>query len=413
MEEVLLYIVQSSVILSLLYLFYFLIFRKETNYSFNRIFLVSAGLISMIIPLVKFKSAAEAAQSKFSVWLPLKTTTAPVHYSAPAFSFTEIILFVYLTVCIVLTAYFFFNLLRIYVLIRKNSGNNSGSSGIIINGKISPFSFFGYIFLPDENMTENDLNYILAHELVHIKKYHSADKLFAEILTVIQWFNPIVYLYKKELTAQHELAADSELIRQGTDIDDYVSSLFEFSVFAPGSALSNSYNSLLKRRLEMIGKISTARFPLVKSIITLLFVAVILILTGTVNGCRNDKSSENVPVKPADALGKNNAGQPYTFVEKMPEFPGGSEALLDYLSSNIHYPKIAKLAGIEGRVIITFVVSPNGEVGDVKVVKGLGAGCDEESIRVIKAMPKWQPGYQKGEPVAVKMSIPISFSLKN
>jgi protein TonB len=105
--------------------------------------------------------------------------------------------------------------------------------------------------------------------------------------------------------------------------------------------------------------------------------------------------------------------QVYTFVEVMPQFPGGEDALLQYLFSNIKYPEIAKRAGVEGRVIATFVVGKNGEISDVSVVKNIGAGCDEEAIRVIRSMPRWKPGKQNGLPVSVRMSVPISFKLQN
>lgn len=102
----------------------------------------------------------------------------------------------------------------------------------------------------------------------------------------------------------------------------------------------------------------------------------------------------------------------YTFVEQMPQFPGGEQALLEYLYANIKYPEIAKRASVEGRVIATFVVGKSGEISEVGVVKGIGAGCDEEAIKVLKSMPKWKPGRQNGLPVSVRMSVPISFKLQ-
>jgi len=104
--------------------------------------------------------------------------------------------------------------------------------------------------------------------------------------------------------------------------------------------------------------------------------------------------------------------QVYTFVEQMPQFPGGDDALLQYLAANIKYPEIAKRVAIEGRVIATFIVNKNGDVTDVAVVKGIGGGCDEEAVRVLKTMPHWKPGKQNGLPVSVRMSVPITFKLQ-
>lgn len=102
----------------------------------------------------------------------------------------------------------------------------------------------------------------------------------------------------------------------------------------------------------------------------------------------------------------------FTIVEDMPSFPGGEEALFKYLAQNIKYPQIAKEAGITGRVFVNFVIDKQGNVTEVKVLRGIGGGCDEEAVRVVKNMPKWSAGKQRGKPVKVSYNLPIKFSLK-
>lgn len=102
----------------------------------------------------------------------------------------------------------------------------------------------------------------------------------------------------------------------------------------------------------------------------------------------------------------------FTIVEKMPEFPGGTEKLFKYLGQNIEYPPMAKDAGIKGKVYVTFVVDKDGSIADVKVLRGIGGGCDEEAIRVVKGMPRWHPGKQRGKSVRVQYNLPINFILK-
>lgn len=102
----------------------------------------------------------------------------------------------------------------------------------------------------------------------------------------------------------------------------------------------------------------------------------------------------------------------YTWAEEMPKFPGGDIELLKFFSENIVYPEIAKRAGVEGKVILSFVVDQKGKVSDIKVLKGIGAGCDEEAIRVLKIMPDWKPGKQNGTPVMTKLDIPVVFKLR-
>jgi protein TonB len=103
--------------------------------------------------------------------------------------------------------------------------------------------------------------------------------------------------------------------------------------------------------------------------------------------------------------------QIFTVVEAMPSFPGGDAARIKYLNANIKYPTIARESGIQGRVFVTFVVEKDGRVTDVKVLRGIGGGCDEEAVRVIKNMPKWVPGKQRGKSVRVQFNMPILFKL--
>jgi len=104
--------------------------------------------------------------------------------------------------------------------------------------------------------------------------------------------------------------------------------------------------------------------------------------------------------------------QIFMVVESMPAFPGGETELHRYLAENIKYPQMAKESGIQGRVFVTFVVERDGKVTDVKVLRGIGGGCDEEAIRVVKNMPKWTPGKQRGKPVRVQFNLPVKFTLQ-
>lgn len=103
--------------------------------------------------------------------------------------------------------------------------------------------------------------------------------------------------------------------------------------------------------------------------------------------------------------------EPYMVVEKMPEFPGGEKALSDYLKKEIKYPQSAIKDKIQGLVIVSFIVETDGSVSSVNVLKGVSEELDNEAVRVVKAMPKWTPGYQKGKAVRVMLNLPIRFQL--
>lgn len=104
--------------------------------------------------------------------------------------------------------------------------------------------------------------------------------------------------------------------------------------------------------------------------------------------------------------------QPYTMVEQMPQFPGGNAELLKFVAKNLRYPTIAQENGIQGRVIVRFVVSASGKVEDVQVVRSLDPYCDKEAIRVVQSLPKWIPGKQNGRNVPVYFTLPITFKLQ-
>jgi|SRR5688572_19776285 len=101
----------------------------------------------------------------------------------------------------------------------------------------------------------------------------------------------------------------------------------------------------------------------------------------------------------------------YTVTETMPEYPGGEEAMYSFIQKNVKYPSMAKETGIQGKVYVQFVIRKDGSVTNIEVIKGIGGGCDEEAIRVVKLFPKWKPGEQGGKPVDVRMRLPFSFKL--
>jgi protein TonB len=120
-------------------------------------------------------------------------------------------------------------------------------------------------------------------------------------------------------------------------------------------------------------------------------------------------TTEDLP--PENPVVDPDEGKVWTFVEEMPTFPGGEEALMKHLAS-AKYPAIARENNIQGRVYISFVVDKDGKIKDAKVLRGIGGGCDEEALRVVKNMPDWKPGKQNGRPVQVQYQVPVNFTLK-
>ena len=134
----------------------------------------------------------------------------------------------------------------------------------------------------------------------------------------------------------------------------------------------------------------------------------------TIKGDPNADIKIDEPVGNSDqkAVTEEDPNKIFTAVEKDPAFKGGIEKFYAYLQKNIHYPAVAKENNVQGKVFMTFVVERDGSLTDIKVLRPLGSGCDEEATRVLKASPKWTPGIQNGRPVRVQYTVPISFALQ-
>ncbi len=129
-------------------------------------------------------------------------------------------------------------------------------------------------------------------------------------------------------------------------------------------------------------------------------------------GDKNADITIDEPVGTSDAkVTEDDPNKVFTSVEQVPLFPGGADAFTRYLNKNIHYPAVARENGTQGKVFISFVCERDGSLTDIKVARGIGDGCDEEAVRVIRASPKWRAGIQNGRPVRVQYSVPISFAL--
>ena len=128
----------------------------------------------------------------------------------------------------------------------------------------------------------------------------------------------------------------------------------------------------------------------------------------------NDLSKPDVPVVKVEIQEEEEVVEEeiFTIVEEQPSFPGGEDKLFEYLYSNIKYPQVAKENGITGRVFLTFVVEKDGSIANPKVLRDIGGGCGQEALRVVKSMPKWSPGKQRGKPVRVQFNLPVVFDLQ-
>jgi TonB family protein len=253
-----------------------------------------------------------------------------------------------------------------------------------------------------------------------------------EVVTIVQWFNPFAWFLGRSMKGTHEFLADEGVLDKGFLKSDYKALILNEAMGLQLNNLTNNFNvSLIKNRIHMMTKSRSGSWAVSKLLITLPAILCLVFLfsagspvvaftqdkakadpgnsKGTTNPQVQDtKTKSTVPDNTVTVASKEPV---YTVVEKMPTYPGGDDARTAFMVQNIKYPEQAKKNGIQGRVFVTFVIEADGSITDVKVLRGFDKSCDEEAVRVIKLMPKWNPGMQSGKTVRTQFNIPINFKL--
>lgn len=407
MNELLIYTLQASVGLILMYALFWFFFRKDTFYKLNRFYLISSVFLSLLIPLFNFNFTPASSNTTIVVMLDSISITSEKAGSIikQNISLYQGLLIAYLTGVAIFSLRFLFEIIQIIRLIRKNRISKRNNIKIVhLKEKYAPFSFLGYIFINDKDSKEEELKKILDHELIHIRQNHSLDLIFIELLTILQWFNPVVWLYRRSIKETHEFLADEELLNKGYDISCYQKALMHHAFGIQLNDITNNFNySILKRRIIMMTKQKTKGSLRFKYLLLMPLLA-LLIAAFACNSETEEVQSKQMKNTPG--------GTVYMVVDKMPEFPGGTQGLMNYLAENIEYPETAIQDSIEGKVFISFVIDKDGSIYDVEVLRGVREDLDNEAIRVVRDMPDWIPGEQNGVKVKVKFNLPVKYTLQ-
>jgi len=438
------YLIQVNAYLLLFYLFYLALLRNETFFKLNRFYLITTALISLFIPLLQSdwvrsffitEQVYEVSQSAAIIIYDIGNFSASTGQRK-----TEDILWaVYLSGVGISFLIFICKLYAVRKAIRKSAEKQA-------------FSFFKTIVV-DPSLPQKET--IEQHERVHAEQWHSADVLFFEFLAVFNWFNPVIYGFKKAIKNIHEFIADENAAIHEKSKAAYALILLNNSFGVPQYQLTNSFfnQSLLKRRILMLHKKKSRRTAILKyGLSAPLFAGMLLFSSAMASPVeiaeelktgiqtiakavdlekRIQKIIEN-PVTLDDETSK--AGNPVLHdyisdtqvhaddttkevpaslagVEVLPQFRGGQQEWAKFLSNNLIYPKEARENKVEGRVIVQFVVEKDGSITNISVLKGIGYGCDEAAMNAIKNSPKWAPGTQNGKEVRVQYVAPIVFAL--
>lgn len=510
-------IISIAIAVAVLWIAYRTLFINSNRLVFNRAFLIIALGFSLILPAAgvfigkNMPQINSYKQNLFqgimldevvitadgvTISVPTEVTAddiAVASESTHSFDIWKYIWIIYIIGVGVMTLLFIIKLARLaIVIIRSPRKKMPGYTAVFTGKEHGSYSFFNYAFFPNENVSAE----IVRHEMSHIAHHHSADILFVELMMILQWFNPFIYLYKRELQSLHEYMADRDVVATGIDKQNYMMLILQQCTAVDFSNMSNNFSFILtKKRLKMITQNKKAKGVVIKALLTLPLFALLLFANCQTNGQNNKPTEKAVEAeKPVDTgkltnfklsdgcilsfsdpleitftdeeasisetkyyLDLNDIKNDTTFmigeheivavknhdeynslsvkidgkdldinflggmvkddteVSSDPDtpatFPDGEFKMVEYLRDNLKYPEPAKKKGIEGKVYIQFVVEEDGSITNVKIMRSVNKWLDAEAFRVIKSMPKWNPGTQNGEPVRTTMMLPINFKI--
>ena len=368
------------------------------------------------------------------------TWRSPVHW-------IEIVLLFYIAGIFFLVCRNVYSLFRLVRLMNTAQRRQIDKHTVLLvhDRNVAPFSWMKFVVISRTDLEENGRE-ILIHECAHIRKHHSWDLLIADICIFFQWFNPGAWLLKQELQNIHEYEADEAVINEGINARDYQLLLIKKAVGTRLYSMANSFNhSKLKKRITMMLKEKSNPWAKLKYLYILPVAAIAVTafarpeisetaeeisavkvndLTAIVEAKAIKSTEESVQIStvsqdtvkvnyvPTEVSRKLQGTAVFEVVEEMPEFPGGVDAMMEYLQKELRYPESAKEKGIQGRVTVQFIIDKEGNVTNSKVTRSVDKDMDAEAIRLVKAMPKWKPGMQKGKAVAVKYTVPVVFRLE-
>ncbi|WP_311416659.1 M56 family metallopeptidase [Hoylesella shahii] len=407
------YLIKANVVLVVLFGFYQLISAGDTFFKWRRLSLLTIYMLSLLLPTIDLSQLVNETAPLGNI-LPRMAYNLPevmVKPARDAFDWQRLAVWLYAVVALALLLRVLWQVVVVCRLAQRSErATLHGTAVCLLTGDYSPFSFFRWIFVNPVNKTPSQVKQILTHEQTHVAQWHSVDALLSQLFVAAFWFNPAAWLMRLQVRNNLEYLADRSVISGGTDKKAYQYHLLAVAYRTNVATITNNFNVLpLKKRIKMMNKQTSnplARFKY------LLFVPLAIALLAMNNTTIRANVQKKV-VKTTKTTKKADASNKvYEVVEQMPSFPGGDAAMMKYLAENIKYPVSAQKAKEQGRVVVQFIVEKDGAVTGVKAVRSVTPVLDAEAVRVIKAMPKWTPGRQGGQPVRVNYNVPVSFRLQ-
>jgi len=393
-------IVKINLSLIVIFGIYMVFLAKTKQLKTKRFFLLFGLILSITLPFLPHLFTEETQVISAS----LPTINFISANTIGNFASSNIFWVLYGAVAFLVFSYFLIGIHKVLKFISNSRRVDFNGKEVYFSNESNVcFNFFSFIVI--SKGTPKELLIIqLNHELVHKNQVHSLDILIIEIFKIFFWFNPIIYAYKNEIIQNHEFLADTHASKNNIGIyqkwllqkiNPNYHTLFASQFFS---------KSLIKNRINMLHKKSTFNGKL-----RTWFAIPLAVITMVIVSCTGNAFEPNQTILDGNPIIKN---EQKNVSEKLPQFPGGMNKLLDFFNENMVYPEALESDSIEGKTIISFVVDKNGGLSSFEVLKSDHELFSEAGLEIVKAMPNWTPGEKDGNKVTMKMTLPIAFKLK-
>lgn len=430
------YLLTSTITATMLLVVYQLFLEKEKMHQFNRFYLLTSLLFSLIIPFISIE-VIEEITTPMNAPIPMSFSGGSMVIAEETNYLEQTLWGIYVLVTAILLFRFTRNIITFYQL-KKNNATLSFQNAtlVLLQEPILPHTFMNSIFINEAEYQERKIEKeLFAHEMTHVNQKHTLDVLFVELIKTVFWFNPLFILYKKAIQLNHEFLADEKVVQSYQNIPFYQSLLLSKASCNPPLYLASNLNfQVTKKRFLMMSRNSSkimivGKQVLLVPVFTLLFCFFCIHSVGQSPVKKQYSKANAIKSTPKRNVKKNNLLKKRSIkidtaiekksvttqsknkfhnigeVSETPEFPGGMEKFYQFVGKNYNLPKDFKG---DGKIYIKFIIEMDGSITNEEILRDMGFGTGEEAIRVLKLSPKWIPAKKDGVPVRVQYSLPIT-----
>jgi hypothetical protein len=360
MNSFILYLLESGICLLVFFTLYQIFLKRETYYQLNRTYLLTALVFSLVVPLLNISLSLSTTtyvqMTSFQMEPILVSATSGAVATTKQIGIFEVLAVIYFLVVLTMFVRLLLNFRRITRLYSVGRVRNFKNYKLILHSRnYPPFSFFKNIFISDKHYKGEKLDDIIEHEKAHVRQMHSVDLVIAEVLKILQWFNPMAWYFKNMVTENHEFLADEAVISRGFSPESYqLRILTQLFGIRSMPAVHNFNQSVTQKRLKMMEKSKSTIASRLKIFLALPVAAMLFYMFACTSG-PNELSAQDVPETDAKM-------EVYYQVDEMAEPDGGVMAFRKDLAVRIIYPEDAKKNGVQGKIFIKFIIDENGKI---------------------------------------------------